>query len=75
MDKLELVLVFFGQCGHESARSRHSSIEIHDGSNYEFREDFGNTTAGEASNLREPVDPGLQAEHRKFSEHIGDPVV
>ena len=39
MDKLEMVY-FLGQCGHESAGLRYP-MEIHDGSNYEGREDLG----------------------------------
>ena len=45
MDELEMVY-FLGQCGHESAGLRYP-VEIHDGSNYEGREDLGNTQPGD----------------------------
>ena len=45
MDKLELVY-FLGQVGHESAGLKYP-MEIHDGSNYEWRKDLGNTQAGD----------------------------
>ena len=37
---------FLGQCGHESAGLRYP-VEIHDGSNYEFRSDLGNIYPGD----------------------------
>ena len=42
MDTLELVY-FLGQCGHESCGLRYP-VEIHDGSNYEGRQDLGNVS-------------------------------
>ena len=45
MDTLEQVY-FLGQCGHESAGLRYP-MEIHDGSNYEGRQDLGNTQPGD----------------------------
>ena len=75
MDQLELVY-FLGQCGHESAGLRYP-VEIHDGSNYEGREDLGNTTAGWG--VKYAGTGWIQVTgaywHRKFSEHIGDPKV
>ena len=40
------MVYFLGQCGHESAGLRYP-VEIHDGSNYEGREDLGNTQPGD----------------------------
>ena len=37
---------FLGQCGHESAGLRYP-VEIHDGSNYEGRQDLGNSQPGD----------------------------
>ena len=37
---------FLGQCGHESCGLRYP-MELHDGSNYEFRADLGNNQAGD----------------------------
>jgi predicted chitinase len=37
---------FLGQCGHESAGLRYP-VEIHDGSNYEYRDDLGNIYPGD----------------------------
>ena len=45
MDTLEQVY-FLGQCGHESAGLRYP-MEIHDGSDYEMREDLGNVVPGD----------------------------
>ena len=45
MDRLAQVY-FLGQCGHESAGLRYP-VEIHDGSDYEYRSDLGNTQAGD----------------------------
>ena len=45
MDRLAQVY-FLGQCGHESAGLRYP-MEIHDGSNYEWRSDLGNNQAGD----------------------------
>ena len=45
MDRLAQVY-FLGQCGHESAGLRYA-VEIHDGSNYEFRSDLGNNQEGD----------------------------
>ena len=47
MDRLAQ-LYFLGQCGHESAGLRYP-VEIHDGSNYEFRSDLENNKAGDLS--------------------------
>ena len=44
-NRLELAH-FLGQCGHESAGLRYP-IEIHDGSNYEGRQDLGNVHPGD----------------------------
>lgn len=40
------IAYFLGQCGHESAGLRYP-IEIHDGSNYEFRRDLNNIYPGD----------------------------
>lgn len=45
MDKLSQIY-FLGQCGHESAGLRYP-VEIHDGSNYEWRRDLGNVHRGD----------------------------
>ena len=45
MDKLTQVY-FLGQCGHESCGLRYP-MEIHDGSNYEYRQDLGNVNPGD----------------------------
>ena len=75
MDPIELVF-FLGQCGHESAGLRYP-VEIHDGSNYEFREDLGNTEPGWG--VKYAGTGWIQVTgaywHRLFSEHIGDPKV
>ena len=41
-----ILLIFLGQCAHESAGLRYP-VEIHDGSNYEFRRDIGNIYPGD----------------------------
>lgn len=75
MDTLELVY-FLGQCGHESCGLRYP-VEIHDGSNYEGREDLGNTQPGDG--VKFAGTGWIQVTgaywHRMFSEHIGDPKV
>lgn len=40
------IAYFLGQCGHESAGLRYP-LEIHDGSNYEWRQDLGNFYRGD----------------------------
>jgi predicted chitinase len=40
------IAYFLGQCAHESAGLRYP-LEIHDGSNYEFRSDLGNNEPGD----------------------------
>ena len=40
------IAYFLGQCAHESAGLRYP-VEIHDGSNYEFRRDIGNIYPGD----------------------------
>ena len=63
-------------CGHESAGLRYP-VEIHDGSNYEGREDLGNTTLGWG--VKFAGTGWIQVTgaywHRKFGECIGDPKV
>lgn len=75
MDPIEMVF-FLGQCGHESAGLRYP-MEIHDGSNYEGREDLGNTEPGYG--VKYAGTGWIQTTgaywHRLFSEHIGDPKV
>lgn len=44
-DRLNIAY-FLGQCGHESAGLRYP-VEIHDGSNYEFRKDLNNIYPGD----------------------------
>ena len=75
MDTLELVY-FLGQCGHESCGLRYP-VEIHDGSNYEGRQDLGNVNPGDG--IKYAGTGWIQVTgaywHRLFSEHVGDPKV
>ena len=74
MDPIEMVF-FLGQCGHESCGLRYP-VEIHDGSNYEGREDLGIRQPGGGEIRRHRLDPdhgSLLA--RGFAASIGDPKV
>ena len=75
MDTLEQVY-FLGQVGHESAGLRYP-MEIHDGSNYEGRDDLGNTEPGWG--VKYAGTGFIQVTgaywHRMFGESIGDPKV
>ena len=75
MDTLEQVY-FLGQVGHESAGLRYP-MEIHDGSDYEMREDLGNTSPGWG--IKYAGTGFIQVTgaywHRLFGESIKDPKV
>ena len=76
MDKLEMVY-FLGQVGHESAGLRYP-MEIHDGSNYEWRKDLGNTQAGDGVKFAGTgyIQVTGRANHQDFAnflEKIGKP--
>ena len=75
MDKLEMVY-FLGQCGHESAGLRYP-VEIHDGSNYEGREDLGNTQPGDGVKFAGTgwIQVTGRYNHQRFADAIGDPKV
>ena len=75
MDELEMVY-FLGQCGHESAGLRYP-VEIHDGSNYEGREDLGNTQPGDGVKFAGTgwIQVTGRYNHQSFADAIGDPEV
>ena len=75
MDTLELVY-FLGQCGHESCGLRYP-VEIHDGSNYEGREDLGNTEPGDGVKYAGTgwIQVTGRFNHQSFADAIGDPKV
>ena len=62
---------FLGQCGHESAGLRYP-VEIHDGSNYEYRADIGNTMPGDG--VKYAGTGWLQctgrANHQRFADYL-----
>ena len=72
MDKLEMVY-FLGQCGHESCGLRYP-VEIHDGSNYEGREDLGNTQPGDGVKFAGTgwIQVTGRYNHQRFADAIGD---
>lgn len=69
-DKVNIAY-FLGQCGHESGGLRYP-IEIHDGSNYEFRRDLGNVKRGDG--VKYAGSGYLQCtgrfNHTRFSEYL-----
>ena len=75
MDTLELVY-FLGQCGHESCGLRYP-VEIHDGSNYEGRQDLGNTQPGDGVKFAGTgwIQVTGRYNHQSFADAIGDPRV
>ena len=75
MDTMELVY-FLGQCGHESCGLRYP-VEIHDGSNYEGREDLGNTQPGDGVKFAGTgwIQVTGRFNHQSFANAIGDPKV
>ena len=75
MDTLELVY-FLGQCGHESCGLRYP-VEIHDGSNYEGREDLGNIQPGDGVKFAGTgwIQVTGRFNHSSFANAIGDPKV
>jgi len=62
---------FLGQCGHESAGLRYP-VEIHDGSNYESRQDLGNVHPGDG--VKFAGTGWLQCtgryNHQRFSDYL-----
>ena len=75
MDPIEMVF-FLGQCGHESAGLRYP-VEIHDGSNYEGREDLGNTQPGDGVKFAGTgwIQVTGRWNFQSFADAIGDPKV
>ena len=75
MDTLELVY-FLGQCGHESCGLRYP-VEIHDGSNYEGRQDLGNTQPGDGVKFAGTgwIQVTGRWNFQSFADAIGDPKV
>ena len=76
MDTLEQVY-FLGQVGHESAGLRYP-MEIHDGSNYEYRSDLGNSQSGDGVKFAGTgfIQVTGRANHQDFAnymEQIGQP--
>lgn len=67
---------FLGQVGHESAGLRYP-LEIHDGSNYEYRHDLGNVNPGDGVKYAGTgfIQVTGRYWHEQFSKYIGDPKV
>ena len=68
---------FLGQCGHESAGLRYP-MELHDGSNYEWRQDLGNNQAGDGVKFAGTgfIQVTGRANHQSFADYmakIGEP--
>ena len=68
---------FLGQCGHESCGLRYP-VEIHDGSNYEWRQDLGNNQAGDGVKFAGTgfIQVTGRANHQSFADYmasIGEP--
>ena len=72
MDEIEMVF-FLGQCGHESCGLRYP-VEIHDGSNYEGRQDLGNTQPGDGVKFAGTgwIQVTGRYNHQSFAIEIGD---
>lgn len=72
METIEMVY-FLGQCGHESAGLKYP-IEIHDGSNYEWRKDLGNTQAGDGVKFAGTgfIQTTGRANHQDFSDMMAN---
>ena len=62
---------FLGQCGHESAGLRYP-VEIHDGSNYEFRSDLGNIYPGDGVKFAGTgwIQVTGRYNHQRFSDYL-----
>ena len=67
---------FLGQVGHESAGLSYP-LEIHDGSNYEYRHDLGNVNPGDGVKYAGTgfIQVTGRYWHTEFSRFIGDPKV
>jgi predicted chitinase len=65
------IAYFLGQCGHESAGLRYP-VEIHDGSNYEFRRDLGNIYPGDGVKFAGTgwIQVTGRANHQSFSDYL-----
>ena len=62
---------FLGQCGHESCGLRYP-MEIHDGSNYEWRSDLGNNQAGDGVKFAGTgwIQVTGRANHQSFADYM-----
>ena len=62
---------FLGQCGHESCGLRYP-MEIHDGSDYEWRQDLGNTQAGDGVKFAGTgwIQVTGRANHQSFADYM-----
>ena len=65
------IAYFLGQCAHESAGLRYP-VEIHDGSNYEFRRDIGNIYPGDGVKFAGTgwIQVTGRANHQAFSDYL-----
>ena len=65
------IAYFLGQCGHESAGLRYP-VEIHDGSNYEFRRDLNNIYPGDGVKFAGTgwIQVTGRYNHQAFSDYI-----
>ena len=65
------IAYFLGQCGHESAGLRYP-VEIHDGSNYEGRQDLGNIYPGDGVKFAGTgwIQVTGRHNHQKFSDYL-----
>ena len=65
------IAYFLGQCGHESAGLRYP-MEIHDGSNYEWRADIGNIYPGDGVLYAGTgwIQVTGRANHQAFSDYL-----
>ena len=65
------IAYFLGQCGHESAGLRYP-VEIHDGSNYEFRKDLNNIYPGDGVKFAGTgwIQVTGRANHQSFSDYL-----
>ena len=65
------IAYFLGQCGHESAGLR-NPLEIHDGSNFEFRRDLNNIYPGDGVKFAGTgwLQVTGRANHQAFSDYL-----